>query len=100
MRNQLKLNFLIAVLFSLSIGQSHVKGQCRGSLLFSDEFNGTFCLSILKVLQDGFGNQKYAPCPLLVNMVIAGRLGIKSGEGFYTYTAGNKELVVSERFKK
>jgi len=51
-------------------------------------------------LHEGFGNPKYAPCPLLVNMVTAGKLGVKSGEGFYSYAAGNRELVVSERFKK
>jgi 3-hydroxybutyryl-CoA dehydrogenase len=51
-------------------------------------------------LHDGFGNPKYAPCPLLVNMVAAGKLGAKSGEGFYVYTHGSKELVVSGRFKK
>jgi 3-hydroxybutyryl-CoA dehydrogenase len=55
-------------------------------------------LSILNVLYEGFGNQKYAPCPLLMNMVTAGYLGVKSGEGFYKYTAGSKDLVVSERF--
>jgi 3-hydroxybutyryl-CoA dehydrogenase len=49
-------------------------------------------------LQDGFGNPKYAPSPLLVNMVMAGKLGVKSGEGFYTYTPGSKDLVVSKRF--
>ena len=58
------------------------------------------CLSILHVLHDGFGNPKYAPCPLLVNMVTAGKLGVKIGEGFYVYTPGSKDLVVSERFKK
>ncbi len=58
------------------------------------------CLSILQVLHEGFGNPKYAPCPLLVNMVVAGRLGVKSGEGFYKYTAGSKDLVVAERFQK
>ena len=57
------------------------------------------CLSILKVLQDGFGNPKYAPCPLLANMVLAGRLGIKSGEGFYVYAAGSNGMVISESFK-
>ena len=57
------------------------------------------CLSILNVLHDGFGNPKYAPCPLLINMVVAKKLGIKSGEGFYTYTKGTKDLIVSERFR-
>jgi 3-hydroxybutyryl-CoA dehydrogenase len=52
------------------------------------------------VLQDGFGNPKYAPCPLLVNMVTAGHLGVKSGKGFYNYTPGSKDLVVADRFKK
>jgi 3-hydroxybutyryl-CoA dehydrogenase len=50
-------------------------------------------------LYQGFGNQKYAPCPLLVNMVTAGFKGAKTGEGFYVYTAGSKDLVVSERFR-
>jgi 3-hydroxybutyryl-CoA dehydrogenase len=51
-------------------------------------------------LYDGLGQDKYAPSPLLVNMVTAGNLGVKSGEGFYKYTAGSKELVVSDLFKK
>ena len=58
------------------------------------------CLNILRVLQDGYGNPKYAPCPLLVNMVMAGHLGVKSGKGFYDYSGGGKELVVAEGFKK
>ncbi|HXP50919.1 MAG TPA: 3-hydroxyacyl-CoA dehydrogenase family protein, partial [Bacteroidia bacterium] len=56
------------------------------------------CLSILRVLHDGLGNPKYAPCPLLVNMVTAGDLGVKSGMGFYKYTAGSKDLVLAPRF--
>jgi len=71
-----------------------------GPLQLADFIGLDVCLSILRVLHDGFGNPKYAPCPLLVNMVMAGKLGVKSGEGFYTYSAGNKELAVSERFKK
>ena len=55
---------------------------------------------ILRVLQDGFGNPKYAPCPLLVNMVTAGYKGVKTGEGFYKYEAGSKDLVVSKMFTK
>jgi 3-hydroxybutyryl-CoA dehydrogenase len=70
-----------------------------GPLQLADFIGLDVCLSILKVLQDGFGNPKYAACPLLVNMVMADKLGVKSGEGFYTYTAGSKDLVVSERFK-
>jgi 3-hydroxybutyryl-CoA dehydrogenase len=70
-----------------------------GPLQLADFIGLDVCLSILKVLQDGFGNPKYAPCPLLVNMVTAGKLGVKTGEGFYNYTAGSRELVVSERFK-
>ena len=58
------------------------------------------CLAISRVLQDGFGNPKYSPCPLLVNMVTAGKLGVKSGEGFYSWTHGTKELIVSPYFKK
>jgi 3-hydroxybutyryl-CoA dehydrogenase len=71
-----------------------------GPLQLADFIGLDVCLSILQVLQQGFGNPKYAPCPLLVNMVTAGKLGIKSGEGFYTYSAGSKDLVVSERFRK
>lgn len=70
-----------------------------GPLQLADFIGLDVCLSILKVLQEGFGNPKYAPCPLLVNMVAAGKLGAKSGEGFYSYTLGSKELLVSERFK-
>ena len=57
------------------------------------------CLAILRVLHEGFGNPKYAPCPLLVQMVTAGKLGVKSGEGFYSYTAGSKDLVVAPSFR-
>ena len=80
----------------MKLGMAHPMGP----LQLADFIGLDVCLSILKVLQDGFGNPKYAPCPLLVNMVLAGRLGVKSGEGFYVYTAGSKELVVSESFKK
>jgi len=58
------------------------------------------CLAILRVLHEGFGNPKYAPCPLLVNMVTAGKLGDKNGEGFYVHTPGSKELIVSPSFQK
>lgn len=80
----------------MKLGMAHPMGP----LQLADFIGLDVCLSILNVLYDGFGNQKYAPCPLLVNMVMAGKLGVKSGEGFYTYTAGSKELVVSSRFRK
>ena len=80
----------------MKLGMAHPMGP----LQLADFIGLDVCLSILNVLYDGYGNTKYAPCPLLVNMVMAGKLGVKSGEGFYTYTAGSKELVVSERFKK
>lgn len=80
----------------MKLGMAHPMGP----LQLADFIGLDVCLSILQVLNDGFGNPKYAPCPLLVNMVMAGKLGVKSGEGFYTYTAGNKDLVVSTRFKK
>lgn len=80
----------------MKLGMAHPMGP----LQLADFIGLDVCLSILNVLHTGFGNAKYAPCPLLVNMVAAGRLGVKSGEGFYTYTAGSKELIVSDRFKK
>ena len=64
-----------------------------GPLQLADFIGLDVCLSILKTLQEGFGNPKYAPCPLLTNMVAAGKLGVKTGEGFYRYTPGTKELV-------
>ncbi|MBK7884503.1 MAG: 3-hydroxybutyryl-CoA dehydrogenase [Chitinophagaceae bacterium] len=79
----------------MKLGMAHPMGP----LQLADFVGLDVCLSILQVLQDGFGNPKYAPCPLLVNMVAAGKLGVKSGEGFYTYNSGSKELVVSERFR-
>ena len=79
----------------MKLGMAHPMGP----LQLADFIGLDVCLSILKVLQDGFGNPKYAPCPLLVNMVMAGKLGAKSGEGFYTYTTGSKELTVSKQFK-
>jgi 3-hydroxybutyryl-CoA dehydrogenase len=79
----------------MKLGMAHPMGP----LQLADFIGLDVCLAIMRVLQDGFGNPKYAPCPLLVNMVTAGKLGIKSGEGFYTYTPGSKELVVSNSFK-
>lgn len=78
----------------MKLGMAHPMGP----LQLADFIGLDVCLSILRVLHDGFGNPKYAPCPLLVNMVTAGKLGVKSGEGFYTYTQGSKDLVVSNNF--
>ena len=80
----------------MKLGMAHPMGP----LQLADFIGLDVCLAILRVLHDGLGNPKYAPCPLLVNMVMAGRLGAKSGEGFYQYTAGSKELVVAERFRR
>jgi len=78
----------------MKLGMAHPMGP----LQLADFIGLDVCLSILRVLHDGFGQPKYAPCPLLVNMVTAGYLGVKSGEGFYKYTPGSKDLVVSARF--
>lgn len=80
----------------MKLGMAHPMGP----LQLADFIGLDVCLSILNVLHEGFGNPKYAPCPLLVNMVTAKKLGVKSGEGFYTYTAGSKDLVVSKSFTK
>ncbi|WP_268033645.1 3-hydroxyacyl-CoA dehydrogenase family protein [Algoriphagus sp. PAP.12] len=80
----------------MKLGMAHPMGP----LQLADFIGLDVCLSILKVLHDGFGNPKYAPCPLLVNMVEAGYKGAKTGEGFYKYTPGNKDLVIASRFKK
>ncbi len=80
----------------MKLGMAHPMGP----LQLADFIGLDVCLSILRVLQTGFGNPKYAPCPLLVNMVEAGSKGVKTGEGFYLYTPGSKELVVSPRFSK
>jgi 3-hydroxybutyryl-CoA dehydrogenase len=79
----------------MKLGMAHPMGP----LQLADFIGLDVCLDILNVLYNGFGNTKYAPCPLLVNMVTAGKLGMKSGEGFYQYVPGNKELIVSNRFK-
>ncbi|UZD24717.1 3-hydroxybutyryl-CoA dehydrogenase [Algoriphagus halophytocola] len=80
----------------MKLGMAHPMGP----LQLADFIGLDVCLSILRVLQEGFGNPKYAPCPLLVNMVTAGYKGVKTGEGFYKYTKASKELVVSDRFLK
>lgn len=79
----------------MKLGMAHPMGP----LQLADFIGLDTCLSIMRVLHDGFGNPKYAPCPLLVNMVQAGHLGAKSGSGFYKYTKGSKDLVVADQFK-
>ena len=78
----------------MKLGMAHPMGP----LQLADLIGLDVCLSIMNVLLEGFGNPKYTPCPLLVEMVKEGRLGAKSGEGFYMHVAGNKELVVSKKF--
>ena len=80
----------------MKLGMAHPMGP----LQLADFIGLDVCLAILRVLQDGFGNPKYAPCPLLVNMVQAGHLGAKSGRGFYQWSKDSKELIVAERFTK
>ena len=75
-------------------------GHPMGPLQLADFIGLDVCLSILNVMQDGFGNPKYAPNPLLVNMVMAGKMGVKSGEGFYSWGHGTKELILADQFKK
>jgi 3-hydroxybutyryl-CoA dehydrogenase len=79
----------------MKLGMAHPMGP----LQLADFIGLDVCLSILNVMFEGFGNPKYAPCPLLVNMVTAGKLGRKSGEGFYDYSHGGKELVVAKSFR-
>ncbi|MEJ6682251.1 MAG: 3-hydroxybutyryl-CoA dehydrogenase [Flavobacteriales bacterium] len=78
----------------MKLGMAHPMGP----LQLADFIGLDICLSIMNVLHDGFGNGKYAPCPLLVNMVMAGKLGRKSGEGFYSWSHGTKELIVADNF--
>lgn len=80
----------------MKLGMAHPMGP----LQLADFIGLDVCLSILHVLYDGLGNTKYAPCPLLVNMVTAGKLGAKSGEGFYVHTPGSKDLVVAPAFRQ
>ena len=80
----------------MMLGMAHPMGP----LHLADFIGLDVCLSILEVLYDGFGNPKYAPCPLLVNMVTAGKLGLKSGEGFYDYSEGPKNKKLSKQFVK
>lgn len=80
----------------MKLGMAHPMGP----LQLADFIGLDVCLAILHVLHDGFGNPKYAPCPLLVNMVTAGKKGIKTGEGFYSWGHGTKDLIVADNFKK
>lgn len=79
----------------MKLGMAHPMGP----LQLADFIGLDVCLSILNVMYEGFGNPKYAPCPLLVNMVTAGKLGAKSGEGFYDYSEGMKNAVAANSFK-
>ena len=80
----------------MKLGMAHPMGP----LQLADFIGLDVCLAILEVLYDGFGNPKYAPCPLLVNMVTAGKKGVKSGEGFYSWGHASKDLIVSDKFIK
>jgi len=80
----------------MKLGMAHPMGP----LQLADFIGLDVCLAILRVLQEGYGNPKYAPCPLLVNMVQAGHWGVKSGKGFYDYSGGTKELIVAVEFNK
>lgn len=80
----------------MKLGMAHPMGP----LQLADFIGLDVCLAILEVLHEGLGNPKYAPCPLLVNMVTAGKLGVKSGEGFYDWSHGTKDLVLADNFKK
>jgi 3-hydroxybutyryl-CoA dehydrogenase len=80
----------------MKLGMAHPMGP----LQLADFIGLDVCHSIMHVLYEGLANTKYAPCPLLSNMVNAGYLGVKTGEGFYKYVAGSRELIVSERFQK
>ena len=80
----------------MKLGMAHPMGP----LQLADFIGLDVCLSILNVMHDGFKNPKYAPCPLLVNMVMAKKLGVKSGEGFYDYATSRKAEIVAKSFKK
>ena len=80
----------------MKLGMAHPMGP----LQLADFIGLDICLSILNVMYEGFKNPKYAPCPLLVNMVRAGKLGVKSGEGFYDYSQSKKAEKVAKQFLK
>ena len=105
--NRILMPMINEAIYTLYEGVSDVEGidtvmklgmaHPMGPLQLADFIGLDVCLSILRVLHDGFGQPKYAPCPLLVNMVTAGKLGVKTGEGFYVYTPGSKEIKVAVR---
>lgn len=80
----------------MKLGMAHPMGP----LQLADFIGLDTCMAILRVLHEGLGDPKYAPCPLLVQMVTAGKLGVKSGEGFYRYVPGSKETTVSPAFQR
>ncbi|PKR81752.1 3-hydroxybutyryl-CoA dehydrogenase [Brumimicrobium salinarum] len=80
----------------MKLGMAHPMGP----LQLADFIGLDVCLAIMEVLYNGLGNDKYAPCPLLINMVAAGKKGVKSGEGFYDWSHKTKELIVADNFKK
>lgn len=108
--NRILMPMINEAIFSLFEGVAGVKeidsimklgmAHPMGPLQLADFIGLDVCLSILNVLHDGLGDPKYRPCPLLINMVQAGKLGAKSGEGFYSYGHGTKELIVADSFKK
>lgn len=100
------INEAIEALYNRVAGVSEIDtvmklgmGHPMGPLQLADFIGLDVCLSILRVMYEGFKNQKYAPCPLLVNMVLAGKLGVKSGEGFYDYSISKKAEIVASQFK-
>ena len=108
--NRILMPMINEAIFSLFEGVAGVKeidsimklgmAHPMGPLQLADFIGLDVCLSILNVLHDGLGDPKYRPCPLLINMVQAGKLGAKSGEGFYNYGHGTKDLIVADTFKK
>lgn len=107
--NRILIPMINEAIYALHEGVAHVEGidtvmklgmaHPMGPLQLADFIGLDVVLAICNVLYEGFGNPKYAPCPLLVNMVTAGKLGRKSGEGFYSYSHGTKELIVADNFK-
>ena len=107
--NRILLPMINEAIFSLFEAVAKVKdidaimklgmGHPMGPLQLADFIGLDVCLSVMRVLHDGLGDDKYRPCPLLVNMVAAGHLGVKTGKGFYTYISGTKEFEVSPQFQ-